>query len=204
MLAYTYRYRLICKYEGSVSMSVQQRGGVVRGFPGRLLVPGDAGYETGRAIWNAMHDRRPALIAYCGSPQDVIALDALLAQASQVGSPLSQVEVLSVGGAIAAVDAAATAFPHRDARWLLNIPAMWESADDSEAEIAWARATFAAIEPHLSGGAYVNFMDGDDEGAGTGAHATTLARLQAVKASYDPENVFRPNQNITPVAGAWE
>jgi hypothetical protein len=129
-------------------------------------------------------------------------LDALLEQASQVGSPLSQVEVLSVGGAIAAVDPAATAFPHRDAHWLLNIRAMWESPDDSEAEIAWARATCAAIQPHLSGGTYVNFMDDDEDGAGMGAHAATLERLQAVKAVYDPGNVFRLNQNIAPAVGA--
>jgi FAD/FMN-containing dehydrogenase len=126
------------------------------------------------------------------------ALDALLGAAAEVASPLSQIEVLAMGGAIARVDADATAFPHRDARWLLNIPAMWEDVAETEAEIAWARRTFAALEPHLTGGAYVNFMAGDEDGAGTGAHARTLARLQDVKAAYDPDNVFRLNQNVMP------
>jgi FAD/FMN-containing dehydrogenase len=130
------------------------------------------------------------------------ALDALLGAAAEVASPLSQIEVLAMGGAIARVDADATAFPHRDARWLLNIPAMWEDVAETEAEIAWARRTFAALEPHLTGGAYVNFMAGDEDGAGTGAHARTLARLQDVKAAYDPDNVFRLNQNVAPTPAA--
>jgi FAD/FMN-containing dehydrogenase len=125
-------------------------------------------------------------------------LDALLGAAAEVASPLSQIEVLAMGGAIARVDPGATAFPHRDARWLLNVPAMWEDVADTDAEVAWARRTFAALEPHLTGGAYVNFMAGDEDGAGTGAHARTLARLQEVKAVYDPDNVFRLNQNIAP------
>jgi FAD/FMN-containing dehydrogenase len=125
-------------------------------------------------------------------------LDALLGAAAEVASPLSQIEVLAMGGAIARVDPEATAFPHRDARWLLNVPAMWEDLADTDAEIAWARRTFAALEPHLTGGAYVNFMAGDEDGAGTGAHARTLGRLQEIKAAYDPDNVFRLNQNIAP------
>jgi len=125
-------------------------------------------------------------------------LDALLERAAEVGSPLSQVEVLAMRGAISRVDAEATAFPHRDAGWLINIPAMWESAEDTDAEIDWARRTFASLEPHMTGGAYVNFMAGDEQGSGTGAHARTLERLQAIKASYDPQNVFRLNHNIVP------
>jgi FAD/FMN-containing dehydrogenase len=129
-------------------------------------------------------------------------IDALLAQAARVASPLSQIEVLAMGGAIGRVDAGATAFPHRDAAWLLNVPAMWEDPADTEAEVAWARATHAALAPHLTGGTYVNFMAGDEASVGTGVHARTLARLQDVKARYDPDNVFRLNQNVTPAPPA--
>jgi FAD/FMN-containing dehydrogenase len=131
------------------------------------------------------------------------AIDALLAAAAGVSSPLSQIEVLAMGGAIARVDADATAFPHRDAAWLINVPAMWEDAVDTEREVAWARASYAAIAPHMTGGTYVNFMAGDEaDGDGTGAHARTRARLEAVKAQYDPANVFRLNQNVTPAPAA--
>jgi FAD/FMN-containing dehydrogenase len=124
----------------------------------------------------------------------------LLEAARSLGSPLAQVEVLSVGGAIARVPAGDTAYPHRSARWLLNIPASWVDPADSEREIDWVRATFAAISPHASGGAYVNFMEADDVDAGQTAYGETLARLQRVKATYDPGNVFNLNQNITPLA----
>jgi FAD/FMN-containing dehydrogenase len=115
-----------------------------------------------------------------------------------VESPLSQIEVLAMGGAIARVPADATAFPHRDARWLINIPGMWEDPRQTAAEVAWVRTTFAALEPHLTGGTYVNFV-GDDDDAGTGdAYGATLARLRRVKREFDPDNVFRLNQNVRP------
>jgi Berberine and berberine like len=129
-------------------------------------------------------------------------IDALLAQAATVGSPLSQIEVLAMGGAIARVDADATAFPHRDAAWLLNVPAMWTDPADTGAEVAWARETYKALEPHMTGGTYVNFMAGDETTDSTGVHARTRARLESLKAAYDPENVFRLNQNIKPAPAA--
>jgi FAD/FMN-containing dehydrogenase len=125
-------------------------------------------------------------------------LDALLPLGNEIGSYFSQVELLSMGGAITRVDRDATAFPHRDVKWLINIPATWESPDETESEIDWVRRTYAAVQPHATGGAYVNFMDADEES--TTSYGSTLARLQAVKATHDPDNVFRLNQNIEPVA----
>jgi FAD/FMN-containing dehydrogenase len=125
-------------------------------------------------------------------------IGALAEQIGRIGSPFSQVEVLGMGGAIARVDPDATAFPHRDARWLFNIHATWDAASADDAEIAWARGAFAVFEPYLTGGTYLNMMSADEKGIGTGPHARTLRRLQAVKAVYDPDNVFRLNQNITP------
>jgi FAD/FMN-containing dehydrogenase len=126
------------------------------------------------------------------------AIAALVGVAAEVGSEFSQIEVLAVGGAIARVDAAATAFPHRDAAWLINIPASWVEAADDEREIAWARRVYAAIEAHMTGGAYVNFIGEDEGDGGAGAYGVTLERLRRVKRRWDPENVFRLNQNILP------
>jgi FAD/FMN-containing dehydrogenase len=129
-------------------------------------------------------------------------IDVLIEQGAKVGSPLSVIEVLAMGGAIARVPAEATAFPHRDARWLVNMPGQWSDAADSAGEVAWVRETFAAVEPHLTGGAYSNFMEDDEVEAAGVAYGATLDRLRQVKRAYDPENVFRLNQNIEPAAAA--
>jgi hypothetical protein len=125
-------------------------------------------------------------------------IDVLIERGSQVGSPLSVIEVLSMGGAIRRVPADATAFPHRDARWLINVPGQWADPQHTELEIAWVRDTYAALRPFLAGGAYSNFMEDDDEDAAGSAYGSTLARLAEVKGRYDPDNVFRLNQNILP------
>jgi FAD/FMN-containing dehydrogenase/SAM-dependent methyltransferase len=129
-------------------------------------------------------------------------IDVLLDRAASLRSPISQVELLALGGAIARVDQQATAFPFRQARWLINIPATWRDAADDAHEIAWARVTYAAVRPFLTGGTYVNFMGGDEDEGAAGAYGHTMGRLQQVKATYDPDNVFRLNQNIAPVTAA--
>jgi FAD/FMN-containing dehydrogenase len=129
-------------------------------------------------------------------------IDALLERAASIRSPISQVELLALGGAIAQVDSGATAFPFRQARWLINIPATWRDAADDEREIAWARATHAAVKPYLSEGTYVNFMGDDEDDPAAGAYGRTLERLRHIKATYDPDNLFRLNQNIQPAPAA--
>jgi FAD/FMN-containing dehydrogenase len=128
--------------------------------------------------------------------------DELVATLERCGagihSPLSQIEVLAMGGAIARVPIEATAFAQRDAAWLINLPAMWEDPRDTAREMAWARDSFAALSPHLMPGRYVNFMDADEEPGATGAYGVTWERLRAVKRAYDPGNIFRLNQNIRP------
>ena len=125
-------------------------------------------------------------------------VDGLIDRGSRVGSPVSVIEVLSLGGAIRDVPEDATAFPHRQARWLINIAGQWRDPAATDREIAWVRETFAALEPHLTGGAYSNFMGVEDTHAASAAYGSTLTRLREVKAIYDPHNVFRLNQNIEP------
>ena len=111
-------------------------------------------------------------------------IDALIERGAAIGSPITQIEVLAMGGAIGRVAPDATAFPYRDAGWLINIPASWRDAGDDDREIAWARATYAAVQPHLTGGAYVNFMGVDDDDAD--AYRGTLARLPRSRPSTTP------------------
>jgi len=127
---------------------------------------------------------------------------AAIDRGSLVDSPLSVIEVLSLGGAINNVGNDATAFPHRDARWLINIAGQWADANATDQEIAWVRETFGALEPHLTGGAYSNFMEGDETHAAGVAYGSTLQRLAQIKASYDPGNVFHLNQNIEPASAS--
>jgi FAD/FMN-containing dehydrogenase len=127
-------------------------------------------------------------------------IDALIERGSQVGSPLSVIEVLSMGGAIRRVPAHDTAFPHRDARWLINVPGQWADPQHTELEVAWVRETYAALRPFLAGGAYSNFMEDDDDDPAGAAYGATLTRLAQVKRGYDPDNVFHLNQNIRPAS----
>ena len=90
--------------------------------------------------------------------------------------------------------------PPQTRRWLINIAGQWREPGATDDEIAWVRDTFAALEPHLTGGAYSNFMDDDDAEPAAAAYGPTLARLREIKAIYDPDNVFRLNQNIEPAA----
>jgi FAD/FMN-containing dehydrogenase len=106
--------------------------------------------------------------------------------------------VLALGGAIADVAPEATAYPHRRARWLINLPAMWENPADTDREVEWARRSYGALAPHLTGGTYVNFMDGDESDAAGDAYGALTQRLRAVKRAYDPANLFHLNQNIAP------
>jgi FAD/FMN-containing dehydrogenase len=105
------------------------------------------------------------------------------------------------GGAVARVPNDATAFGHRDAEYDLVIASMWTDGAEDEAHIGWARSFWDAMQPHSSDSVYVNYLSEEGEervrAAYGGAH---YARLVELKRKYDPQNVFRNNQNIRPDA----
>ena len=106
-----------------------------------------------------------------------------------------------VGGAVRAVDPAATAFVHRGSNFLYQSEAVWHSADDraSVAEmLRWLRESWAAVAPHLESTAYQNFPDRAITDWATAYYAGNYPRLQQVKAAYDPTSVFRYSQAIVP------
>ncbi len=113
---------------------------------------------------------------------------------------MSVMQIRALGGAMARVPAEATAFAHRTRRFMVNVAALYQNADDAPAQEAWV-SDFAAALRQDSMGAYVNFLG--DEGAARVREAypgATWDRLAAVKARYDPTNLFHVNQNITPAA----
>jgi hypothetical protein len=106
-----------------------------------------------------------------------------------------------LGGATNRVGATDTAYPHRDAEFVVNVHTRWREAADDEKCIAWARGLFDALTPHATGGVYVNFMPEDEASrVATGAYGPNFERLSALKAKYDPANFFSQNQNILPMA----
>ncbi len=109
---------------------------------------------------------------------------------------VAQLRVL--GGAVARVPVAATAFAHRQRRIMVNLVAFYERPEERATHEAWV-ADFAAALRQDEGSAYVGFLR--DEGAARVHDAypgATWARLAGVKARYDPTNLFRLNQNIPP------
>jgi FAD/FMN-containing dehydrogenase len=127
------------------------------------------------------------------------AVDVFVQHATRPVSPLSQMLLVPGGGAIARVADDATAFGQRDAPWNVHFLSMWPDPADSESNIAYNRAIAAAMQPWTTGRAYLNFIG--DEGLGRVEAAygpERYARLQALKAKWDPSNLFRHNQNIPP------
>lgn len=127
------------------------------------------------------------------------AIDRLVDAHASRPTPQCEVHVHLLGGAVARVPTDASAFPHRNAPFLVNYISRWEDPAQDDAGLAWGRDAYAEVQEHTTGGAYINYLD--DEGAGRVRDAygsETFARLQAIKAQYDPDNVFHRNQNIPP------
>jgi FAD/FMN-containing dehydrogenase len=106
-----------------------------------------------------------------------------------------------LGGAVNRVRADATAYPHRDVEYVVNVHTRWRDSSDDARCIDWARQLFDALAPHATGGVYVNFMPEDEaQRVAAGAYGPNYARLGELKAKYDPANLFSLNQNIRPQA----
>jgi len=113
---------------------------------------------------------------------------------------VAQIRVL--GGAMARVPADATAFAHRQSPIMVNVAAVVGSLEDIPAHASWLEA-FAAALNQGDDGKYVNFVVDEDDTAIHHAYPGAMwDRLAAIKARYDPTNLFRRNQNIPPAASA--
>ncbi len=120
-------------------------------------------------------------------------------QSSTASMAAAQVRVL--GGAMARVPVEATAFAHRHRRILVNLAAMYEQADEAPLHEAWVNR-FATTLHHGDTAVYVNFLGQEGEARVHDAYpSSTWDRLAAIKACYDPTNLFRLNQNVPPANG---
>lgn len=124
-------------------------------------------------------------------------LDVLVDNAMRLPSPQSEIFIAQLGGAASRPAGDATAYPHRDAAYVMNVHTRWTEPADDAGCIAWARAFFDATAPFSTGGVYVNFIPADEDRA-HGAYGANYDRLAALKATWDPDNLFRQNQNVPP------
>lgn len=125
-------------------------------------------------------------------------IDVLVTYARKLPSAETELAFAQLGGAINRVAADATAYPHRDVAFLVNLHTRWRDPAEDAKCIAWAREVFDACAPFATGGTYVNFIPEDDRDGVRRAYLGNAKRLSSIKAKYDPHNLFRVNQNIRP------
>jgi FAD/FMN-containing dehydrogenase len=132
------------------------------------------------------------------------AIRVLAARTTDRPGPMTAVNTYCLGGAVNAVGAEETAFPERSARFMVSFDATWSDPAQDAAAVAWARGGWDELTKFGTGRAFLNFLSLADESPQAGvntAFGRNLRRLGRIKAEYDPDNLFRVNNNITPIPG---
>jgi FAD/FMN-containing dehydrogenase len=127
------------------------------------------------------------------------ALDRLCARAEEMVQPSpSQLALIPWGGEVAR-NPEGSALANRDASWVVHPFGLWEDPDDDDRAKQWARNVCADLKPFATGGVYLNFIgDEGEDRVIAGYGRSNYQRLAAVKAEYDPDNVFKYNHNVRP------
>jgi FAD/FMN-containing dehydrogenase len=126
------------------------------------------------------------------------AIEAHLQYGSKVPVVNSTTHIYPINGACHRVAPDATAFAYRDANFATVIAGMWPDPSQNAANIKWVRDYFDATAPLSEEGGYINFMAGDDQDRIKANYKGNYARLAETKRKWDPDNLFRVNQNIKP------
>ena len=149
----------------------------------------DAGVPSGQRYESRSHDL-PSI------SDDVIA--TLMEHLPDMTGEFTSAYLGGLGGAIARVDPAATAFPHRAAAFSFHIMAGWTEPEMDEQVTGWTRRLHDALTPHATGGVYVNVLGHGEASRVRAAYGDNWARLVELKRIWDPDNLFRTNHNIPP------
>jgi FAD/FMN-containing dehydrogenase len=127
------------------------------------------------------------------------AIDTLIAQFAVCPSPMSGLVLEHFHGAAARVGVGETAFAHRRESYNLMVVSQWLDPKDDEKNIAWERATYDALRPHMARESYANYQTEDEtEEASEQAYGPNYERLGALKNKLDPTNLFHLNSNVRP------
>ncbi len=126
----------------------------------------------------------------------------LMDHAAKITSPYSSILLFQLGGALARFGETDTPAGNRNAAYVLNVAASWEDPVQTNEQIAWARGCLSAMQQFSTGGVNVNFLTGEEGNQRVRAAygAANYERLVELKNKYDPQNMFRLNQNIKPTA----
>jgi Berberine and berberine like len=152
----------------------------------------DAAVPHGWGYYWTSHDLPPLTDA---------AIDVLAQQAWQKKSPASYAIVFHLGGQIARLPGDHSAASGRDVTHAVVVNAAWAEGGPAHPDIGWCRQAFRALAPHSTGGVYMNFLHNDEgEARVRAAYGNRYQHLARIKARYDPQNIFRSNQNIPPPA----
>jgi FAD/FMN-containing dehydrogenase len=120
-------------------------------------------------------------------------IERLVAHAAVVTSPMTQIHVHQMGGAVAQQDRSATAFAHRDLSYLINIVGMWQDPAEDDLHLAWVAGLWRDIEDVVAAAAYSNFFSHDDVSRSRAAFSPAIwDQLGSIKARWDPTQVFDP------------
>jgi FAD/FMN-containing dehydrogenase len=126
------------------------------------------------------------------------AAEAILEHLETAPIPMAAAQLRVLGGAMARVPDAATAFGHRKAKMMVNVAVLSPTPEENPEHDAWAGSLATAVSSDSSA-AYVGFLgDEGEQGVRRAYPPATLERLAAVKREYDPDNVFRLNTNVRP------
>lgn len=107
--------------------------------------------------------------------------------------------LVPLGGAVARVDSAATAFAHRQAAYNLEIAGAWPPDEqDAEPFRQWAERCWHGLRPWATGVEVNHVADEGPDRVRAAYGQDTWARLTALKSEWDPDNLFRLNQNVPP------
>jgi len=126
------------------------------------------------------------------------AIDRCVEHGSMIPTSLSTMHLYPINGAAHHVGKEETAFSFRDSTWAQVIVGATPDPADKEKIISWARAFWEALHRYSSGGAYVNFVMDEGQESIMAAYRENYPRLAEIKRKYDPQNLFRVNQNIRP------
>jgi FAD/FMN-containing dehydrogenase len=128
------------------------------------------------------------------------AIDVVLRYAATVPTPHCEIFLGLIGGKANARPADATAYPHRNVQFAMNVHGRWLDAADDAGVVIWAREFFGAAAAYAAGSVYINFLTQDEGSRIREAYGPNYDRLVEVKRRYDPDNLFHFNHNIPPDA----
>ncbi|PYJ36427.1 MAG: oxidoreductase, partial [Verrucomicrobia bacterium] len=129
--------------------------------------------------------------------------DDAIAQHIRFGEALptmhSTMHMYPINGAAARVGKNETAWNYRDSNWAMVMVGVDPDPANKDKIVSWTKSYYDALHPYSAGGAYVNFLMGDEgDERVKKTYGDNYQRLVKIKTKYDPDNFFRVNQNIKP------